>query len=211
MSFFLSIQLEPFRTPFIFFYFNNPNINNRMLFRNVFILTQLIYSFCLIESLNSKEILSLLKLKRLIVKQFFLNEKLNSENEKQALKSRILTSLSKNINSQLAKRKAGKKRDLNTLKSNSDSLIPPNILKRFESMDNEPHQFCGETLYYAVEYYCVYVKGTSVYVPPEDETVSVKHFAVNRRKRRQRLSQEDQTSDDEGQIDYEGLFQFMQI
>lgn len=33
---------------------------------------------------------------------------------------------------------------------------------------DEPRQFCGETLYYVVEYYCVYVKGTSVYVPNGD-------------------------------------------
>ena len=180
-----------------------------MLFRKVFLLTQLIYSLCLTESLNSKENLSLLKIKRLLVKQFFFSENLNSENDKQVLISRLLNTLSKNINSQIAKRKAGMKRDLNTLKANSDSLIPPNILKRFESMDNEPRQFCGETLYYAVEYYCVYVKGTSVYVPPEDETVSVKHFALNKRKRRQDSSQQETTSDDESQIDYEGLNQMI--
>ena len=34
---------------------------------------------------------------------------------------------------------------------------------------DEPRQFCGETLYYVVEYYCVYVKGTSVYVPNGDD------------------------------------------
>lgn len=39
-----------------------------------------------------------------------------------------------------------------------------------QMLDNdEPRQFCGETLYYVVEYYCVYVKGTSVYVPSEDD------------------------------------------
>lgn len=35
--------------------------------------------------------------------------------------------------------------------------------------NDEPRQFCGETLYYVVEYYCVHVKGTGVYVPSEDE------------------------------------------
>ena len=34
---------------------------------------------------------------------------------------------------------------------------------------DEARQFCGETLYYVVEYYCVFVKGTSVYVPNEND------------------------------------------
>lgn len=33
---------------------------------------------------------------------------------------------------------------------------------------DEPSQYCGEALYYAVEYYCVFVKGTSVYNPDDD-------------------------------------------
>lgn len=35
---------------------------------------------------------------------------------------------------------------------------------------DEPRQFCGETLYYVVEYYCVYVKGTSVYVDESSDS-----------------------------------------
>jgi hypothetical protein len=167
-----------------------------MLFGNIILLTQLIYSLCLAESFNSKGNLSILKLKRLIVKQFLLNENLNSEKDKQIVKNRLMASLSKNLNSRIAERKTGKKRDLNTMKSSLDALIPSNILKNFESMDNEPRQFCGETLYYAVEYYCVFVKGTSVYIPPEDETVSVKHFAANRRKREQDSTQEEPASDE---------------
>lgn len=38
-----------------------------------------------------------------------------------------------------------------------------------EILSNEPRQFCGETLYYVVEYYCVYVKGTSLYVSDDEE------------------------------------------
>lgn len=40
------------------------------------------------------------------------------------------------------------------------------IFRKFQSMDfsdQAEHQFCGETLFYAVEYYCVYIKGTGVY------------------------------------------------
>ncbi len=44
-----------------------------------------------------------------------------------------------------------------------------NLLKKFQSVDflnkNVKHQFCGESLVYAVEYYCVYIKGTSLYTP----------------------------------------------
>ncbi len=48
-----------------------------------------------------------------------------------------------------------------------------NVLHQgFESSEafakDEPSQFCGETLYYVVEYYCVYVKGTGVYAPDSD-------------------------------------------
>lgn len=42
------------------------------------------------------------------------------------------------------------------------------------STNNEPRQYCGETLYYVVEYFCVYIKGTSVYVPDNDlENINV--------------------------------------
>lgn len=54
---------------------------------------------------------------------------------------------------------------------------------------NEPVQYCGEALYYLVEYYCVYIKKTSVYIPETDlDLVSVisrreiskgKHFNFN--------------------------------
>lgn len=48
--------------------------------------------------------------------------------------------------------------------------------EKFQSIDfsvnnEQTHQFCGETLFYAVEYYCVYIKGTSVYT--EFETTNV--------------------------------------
>ncbi len=44
----------------------------------------------------------------------------------------------------------------------------PHYFKKFQHLqfdENESHQFCGETLFYAVEYYCVHIKGTSVYTP----------------------------------------------
>ena len=47
----------------------------------------------------------------------------------------------------------------------------PSSYKSFLSLQfsqTASYQFCGETLYYAVEYYCVYIKGTSVYVPDND-------------------------------------------
>ena len=37
----------------------------------------------------------------------------------------------------------------------------------FES-DSTQFQFCGEILFYAVEYYCVQIKGSSVYTPDYD-------------------------------------------
>lgn len=52
----------------------------------------------------------------------------------------------------------------------NDQKEVPFIYKRFQAIDfqNSEHQFCGETLFYAVEYYCIYVKGTSVYSPETD-------------------------------------------
>lgn len=40
------------------------------------------------------------------------------------------------------------------------------IFRRLRTLDfTESNQFCGETLFYAVEYYCIFIKGTSVYTP----------------------------------------------
>jgi hypothetical protein len=54
--------------------------------------------------------------------------------------------------------------------------IIPQIFKKFQFIDfsfgEHTHQFCGETLFYAVEYYCVYVKGTSVYSSENDSDES---------------------------------------
>ena len=59
---------------------------------------------------------------------------------------------------------------------NNNKLIIPQIFKKFQSIDfsfgEHTHQFCGETLFYAVEYYCVYVKGTSVYSSENDSDES---------------------------------------
>ncbi len=52
--------------------------------------------------------------------------------------------------------------------SSSSNPMSSATLKKFKTMDfseKAVHQFCGETLFYAVEYYCVYVKGTGVYTP----------------------------------------------
>ena len=38
----------------------------------------------------------------------------------------------------------------------------------FIKYDDAPRNFCGETLVYAVEYYCVHIIGTSVYQPGND-------------------------------------------
>ncbi|RNA43837.1 hypothetical protein BpHYR1_026093 [Brachionus plicatilis] len=39
---------------------------------------------------------------------------------------------------------------------------------------NKSGQYCGEALYYLVEYYCIYIKQTSVYIPETDlDLVSV--------------------------------------
>lgn len=59
----------------------------------------------------------------------------------------------------------------------SDKKAVP--FEKFQSIDfsvnnEQTHQFCGETLFYAVEYYCVYIKGTSVYsAETEFETTNV--------------------------------------
>jgi hypothetical protein len=59
-----------------------------------------------------------------------------------------------------------------TKTSNSVSKIPS--IYQSLSANNEPRQYCGETLYYVVEYFCVYIKGTSVYVPENDlENINV--------------------------------------
>jgi hypothetical protein len=57
----------------------------------------------------------------------------------------------------------------------SDTVVAkvvPLALKKFQALDfssdTNKHQFCGETLFYAIEYYCVYIKGTSVYTPETD-------------------------------------------
>jgi hypothetical protein len=61
-----------------------------------------------------------------------------------------------------------------TIKTVSDDKS----FKAFETNEafakDEPSRFCGETLYYVVEYYCVYVKGTGVFVPDGnlDEVIS---------------------------------------
>ena len=40
------------------------------------------------------------------------------------------------------------------------------VFRRLRTLDfSESNQFCGETLFYAVEYYCIFIKGTSVYTP----------------------------------------------
>ncbi len=50
--------------------------------------------------------------------------------------------------------------------------IVPIALRKFQALDfsndSKQHQFCGETLFYAIEYFCVYIKGTSVYTPEID-------------------------------------------
>jgi hypothetical protein len=83
------------------------------------------------------------------------------------LKSMTVKSNTKNSDSN------NNKRHLTT----TTNIIPSDLFKNLQSQLsdlNEPQQFCGETLYYAVEYYCVYVKGTSVYVPDTDlENINV--------------------------------------
>ena len=63
-----------------------------------------------------------------------------------------------------------KRDESNIIKTNNKQI--PQVLKKFQSIDfsfgEHTHQFCGETLFYAVEYYCVYVKGTSVYSADND-------------------------------------------
>ncbi len=54
---------------------------------------------------------------------------------------------------------------------NSNNLLKSRSLDDFSSSlyNDEPHFFCGETLSNAVEYYCVNIKGTSVYGSGSDD------------------------------------------
>lgn len=76
----------------------------------------------------------------------------------------LLNAISNNSNNKTVVNLAKKHSKRNDLKE------VPAVLKKFQSIDflNSEYQFCGETLFYAVEYFCVYVKGTSVYTPEND-------------------------------------------
>lgn len=69
---------------------------------------------------------------------------------------------------------------------------------------DEPRQFCGETLYYVVEYYCVYVKGTSVYVPNGDDDDDEEEIDENSfdNKKQSDLKSKRNTIDDNGNFAY---------
>ena len=62
---------------------------------------------------------------------------------------------------------------------------------------DEPRQFCGETLYYVVEYYCVYVKGTSVYVPNGDDD-EIDENSFDNKKQSDELKSKRNTIDNNG-------------
>ncbi len=103
-------------------------------------------------------------------------------------------------------------RVLNSLTNNNELLLSGNKLvkfqkkikrkrqeqqhdkqfNKFKSIDFSniiaKHQFCGETLVYAVEYYCVYVKGSSLYTPD--------YYFENTY-----VNSDDETSDTEKEVD----------
>ena len=60
-----------------------------------------------------------------------------------------------------------------------------------------PTQFCGETLYYVVEYYCVYVKRTGVYVPPDNDLDSVSVLGTSGLGKREAISSHSPSSEGE--------------
>lgn len=64
------------------------------------------------------------------------------------------------------------KRTKKSLKFQQKRSESENEYKKYLNIDqiksDKPGYYCGETLYYVVEYYCVYVKGTSVYSPDND-------------------------------------------
>ena len=113
----------------------------------------------------------------------FINNKFQTANKKSLAKSKATTSLVyifkqdetvyQNKFRTLSKRQVLKKRTQSNNKlalkdSISMSKQIPDVYKKFQAYqftENETHQFCGETLYYAVEYYCIYIKGTGVYTP----------------------------------------------
>ena len=92
-----------------------------------------------------------------------------------------------NHRSQTVEKKTFKKRS-NALSSTASPppFIPMYIYKKLEHLSvNEPREFCGESLYYIVEYYCVHVKGTSVYTPENHlETVVVGNSGTRKREAR---------------------------
>lgn len=49
-----------------------------------------------------------------------------------------------------------------------------NFFKTENIRRNRPGQYCGEALYYLVEYYCIFIKESNVYIPETDlDLVSV--------------------------------------
>ena len=63
-----------------------------------------------------------------------------------------------------------------------------------DDQDDEPRQFCGETLFNLVEYYCVYIKGTSVYESANDVDASEYDF-VSRNIKEKRENRHDENKD----------------
>ncbi|CAF0711544.1 unnamed protein product [Brachionus calyciflorus] len=72
-----------------------------------------------------------------------------------------------------------KKKSLKSIRKNSENLkrnrrfaenelFYKNYFSILDVKNNELRQYCGEALYYLVEYYCVFIKGTSVYSPDSD-------------------------------------------
>jgi hypothetical protein len=115
---------------------------------------------------------------------FSLNSAQHNSNLRSLLNSiikyKLLKSKKKTLNS--AKRAldltANKlyKRNNEALVSNDEQDVDEEartVFKSFEENESikndEASHFCGETLYYIVEYYCVYVKGTGVYSPDQSE------------------------------------------
>ncbi len=85
---------------------------------------------------------------------------------------------------------------ISNIMASTTTSLPPVFekFKQLSMLNNEPQQFCGETLYYAVEYYCVYIKGTSVYVPETDvENINVINSDNNKTKKRNAVLNDETT------------------
>ena len=83
-----------------------------------------------------------------------------------------------NMRNKIKKKSLKKRKIIESLSRVGRIVENESFYKNFISItdvkNNQSRQYCGEALFYLVEYYCVFIKGTSVYSPDSDlDLVSV--------------------------------------